>query len=72
MRDFLKDAKDAVLPIGDEIVNFERVSSEAMDFCRGIVDRIKPIFNLIGVVVKKYCLHFENDNYAIPDNSESK
>lgn len=34
----LKDAKDAVLPIGDEIVNFERVSSEAMDFCRGIVD----------------------------------
>ncbi|RCH99132.1 hypothetical protein CU097_011815 [Rhizopus azygosporus] len=48
--DIFVGATDAVLSIGDEAVNFERASSEAVDFCKGAVDRIKLIFNPINVV----------------------
>ncbi|EIE79133.1 hypothetical protein RO3G_03838 [Rhizopus delemar RA 99-880] len=57
-----------------KVVNFQRASSEAMNFCKYVIDHIRPTFNpvdLIDVIVKKCCLHFKNDNYAIQANSES-
>ncbi|KAG1057096.1 hypothetical protein G6F43_001037 [Rhizopus delemar] len=52
-----------------KVVNFQRASSEAMNFCKDVIDHIRPTFNpvdLIDVIVKK-CYLFDYAFYTTTD-----